>query len=135
MNKLYEEYLLEMFGSSHAIHKVGSVLASALLPGAFLAIPYKMMRLATSKCYRKCFGDNIIYTSALCQKQCRYNESMAKVNVLNKGMSQCKSDQSCKQKYMEKIMKEKEKLAKLNEEIRTGKIQETNKQRQKNNQQ
>jgi len=122
MEKLYEKYfrrnyLHEISNTSSFGKKMFSVVAHLALPVGLPVLSYKLLRGSFSQCYRKCFGDNILYTSTICQKQCKYDLAVKTLNELKKSISQCKTDMKCKEKYNKKIMSQQEKIKKMQSDL------------------
>jgi hypothetical protein len=119
MNKIYEEYLLEIYGQANPTAQkyagTANKITNALTLG--LAGVYRKIRYQTSECYRKCFGDNVIYTSAKCQNQCKREECLKKIAILKKELTYCGSKTSCISKYTEMLNKQKEKIENLNRKL------------------
>jgi len=97
-----EKYLLELNQTS-TTHKVLSGVLTPLLVGAAGSV-YKIIRAATSECYRKCFGDHLIWTSALCQDMCKLEGNQKMIKATQGLLSKCKNP-SCREEYRDKLMK------------------------------
>ena len=108
-----EQYLLEIQTS------VGTKIGSALFGSSPLTLVYKGIRAATSKCYRKCFGSHIFWTSALCQDKCKLEECYEKITAVKNAMRQC-PDNDCKKIYGEKLSKLNSRVIMLKQRIHTA---------------
>jgi len=126
--KLYQQYLILVEEERKMNQKylqeietgVGVKLAHGarmvINPLAAITVPYMAIRAMTSKCYRKCFGSHLSWTSALCQNVCKVEEARKKIGVLNRTLSSCK-DSECKSSIKDKIEVENSKIKILSQKI------------------
>ena len=125
--KLYQQYLnlVEMERKSNkkmlseietgtGLKVYHGVVAAANTAG--LSVPYQLIRAATSKCYRKCFGSHVVWTSALCQNICKVDEARKKIAALQKIIGTCK-DTACKQEIQTRIADQHERIKVLQQKI------------------